>query len=122
MSLWDFHSEGYFFTWLNRRADGEFVEKRLDRVLITEFWVDFFPTAMVRNEIWDRSDYLLLLDYLVYNVYVSIYRSGLRLFRFEAKWLYEDNFKEVMREVWEMSESNLMYGIYMVIYWNVVSI
>lgn len=36
-----FRFEGYEYIWSIRRSDGEFVEKRLDRVLVTEFWLDF---------------------------------------------------------------------------------
>lgn len=51
LNLRDLRCEGYPFTWSNWRSDGDFVEKRLDRVLANEEWLDMYPHAGICNEI-----------------------------------------------------------------------
>lgn len=48
INFWNFIFEGYFFIWSNRQSDKEFMEKRLDKVLVTEFWLEIYFSVMSR--------------------------------------------------------------------------
>ena len=88
----------YKFTWSNRRNDN-FIEKRLDRALTNDDWLDLYPSFVVKNIIWDSSDHSLISC-------KEIIRDGSEVpwdekpFKFEAKWLHVGDFKEVMVNAW----------------------
>lgn len=42
LGLRDAGFEGLDYIWFNRRGDGAMVEKRFDRFLVTESWLDCF--------------------------------------------------------------------------------
>lgn len=65
---------------------------------------------MVRNEIWDGSDHIPLLVDLIRYSQIQVDRDDPRIFLFEAKRLHEENFKDVIHDVWEKAYSNVMYG------------
>lgn len=52
----DIPSSGAFFTWSKKRVD-RFLEKKLERVLGTDLWLDSFPTAIVDFVPPDFSDH-----------------------------------------------------------------
>lgn len=71
------------------------MEKRLDRVLATVTWLDTYPNATIRNEIWDVSDHLPMLIDLVRSSPPGSRVMGPRLFQFETKWPHEMNFEDI---------------------------
>ncbi|KMS97072.1 hypothetical protein BVRB_7g179330 [Beta vulgaris subsp. vulgaris] len=99
--LKDLGADGYPFTWSNRRADDAFVEERLDRALASESWMDLYSNAAVSNLIWDGSDHFPIVMNLGGHQTNAPTSTGQQRFRFEAKWLQEANFDNVMKEVWE---------------------
>jgi endonuclease/exonuclease/phosphatase family metal-dependent hydrolase len=43
----DHPAVGCYYTWTNRREDGVFVMKKLDRVLVNHQWLHLFPQCIV---------------------------------------------------------------------------
>lgn len=59
--LIDIHMEGYQFTWFRSRGLDSLIEERLDRVMATPAWRNFFPKARLSNEIASILDHSPIL-------------------------------------------------------------
>ncbi|KAL2933318.1 hypothetical protein RDABS01_016437 [Bienertia sinuspersici] len=81
LGLQDIRANGYLFIWSNRRAGDELIEERLDRALVTSGWRDNFPGADANQD--------------------STKSHVGRIFRFEVKWLHNENFEETLHGIWE---------------------
>jgi len=61
--LIDVHMEGYPFTWFKSLDTTHAVEEKLDRALVTNFWMHMFPNAKLENLVAPSSDHFpILLD------------------------------------------------------------
>lgn len=61
--LSNFNFSGHQFTWEKSRGKPEWIQAKLDRILVLDTWRDFFGGAQASSLVTSRSDHLpLLLD------------------------------------------------------------
>ncbi|KAK8580326.1 hypothetical protein V6N13_143438 [Hibiscus sabdariffa] len=97
-SLLEMHLLGGPFSWINQRSDEDAIMERLDRFLFNSAWSEMFNKATGFLEPAIGSDHCPL----VCNSYGSSKRRN-RDFRFESKWLLEDECKQVVNNAWKLS-------------------
>ncbi|KAL4319186.1 hypothetical protein GQ457_18G018140 [Hibiscus cannabinus] len=97
-SLLELHLLGGPFSWINQRSDEEAIMEKLDRFLFNLAWSEMFNKATGFLEPAIGSDHCPL----VCNFYGSSRRRK-RDFRFESKWLLEDECKQVVNNAWKLS-------------------
>jgi hypothetical protein len=91
--LFDLGFNGDPFTWKRGR-----IRERLDRVVVNNAWNTMHPEATVHHMEYARSDHRpIVLD--TYNQVFPCNQNS-SSFRFEAKWLHEKNFSEVVEQAW----------------------
>jgi hypothetical protein len=93
---------GDAFTWRNNNHDAnKYIRERLDRAVATQAWRDRFPGFKVINGDHCHSDHRPII---VDTHGIEKARRGPTIRsrpRFEAKWLEEEDYKEVVKETWE---------------------
>lgn len=93
--LLDLGFNGPKFTWSNGR-----VHERLDRCLIKGVWDSHIPDAKIWHLNQLKSDHRPVL--LKINSSTSMHQSSYSpLFRFQAAWLTDDSFSEVVKKAWD---------------------
>uniref|UniRef100_A0A803PKP8 Reverse transcriptase domain-containing protein n=1 Tax=Cannabis sativa TaxID=3483 RepID=A0A803PKP8_CANSA len=96
-ALQDLRLYGHPFTWEKGRSTPNWIEARLDRVLVSEEWLRIFHFARLFNYDVSPSDHTpLILDTNFRNR-----TQGNRRFRFENWWLSDPGCEEVVRSCWE---------------------
>ncbi|XP_010424030.1 PREDICTED: uncharacterized protein LOC104709061 [Camelina sativa] len=98
LSLIDLGFSGNQFTWKRRRTEGNFVAKRLDRVLCCPQLRLRWQDACVTHLPFLASDHTPLYVRLGPEVHREPRR---RPFRFEAAWLKHHSFKELLAASWD---------------------
>jgi endonuclease/exonuclease/phosphatase family metal-dependent hydrolase len=98
-NLFDLGHRGDKFTW--HRG---LIRERLDRALVNEAWKTKFEGAFLENLPYNRSDHRPLL--LCFEEMPMYEANGPSVLRFEARWLKEARFKEIVEEAWENSASS----------------
>lgn len=96
--LIDIGSFGNPFTWHNRRQNNSVVFARLNRAVANHRWLSLYPQATLINYLIFGSDHepiLLNLDNSG-----KIYNNINNRFKFEAKWLLNDAFFYIVKNVW----------------------
>lgn len=84
------------FTW--KRGN---IRERLDRALTNDSWNNKFVDAVLTNLEYNKADHRpILMCMSEGNVPESNISSVLR---FEARWLKEDRFREVVQEAWDLA-------------------
>ncbi|KAK4430795.1 hypothetical protein Salat_0841200, partial [Sesamum alatum] len=78
------------YTWYSRR-----LRQRLDRVLVSDCWVDVFPKMQVTHLELSKSDHRGLL---VEADYTEVRKAS--SFRFQHTWTTHPGFLEVVRRNW----------------------
>uniref|UniRef100_A0A803PUD0 Reverse transcriptase domain-containing protein n=1 Tax=Cannabis sativa TaxID=3483 RepID=A0A803PUD0_CANSA len=94
--LFDMDLFGYPFTWERGRGSSEWVEVRIDRALVSQTWLDLFPSGKLWNLEVTTSDHCPL------NLVLS-HSAGavkVRVFRFENSWLKEPLCFKIVEDVW----------------------
>jgi hypothetical protein len=99
-NLTDLGYVGDEFTW-HRGA----IRERLDRALSNDSWNIKFPNAVLENLPYCKSDHRPLL--LCLEEQVAHDNNSPSVLRFEAKWLKEAQFSEIVQQAWERSSNNL---------------
>jgi hypothetical protein len=97
--LLDLGYRGDKFTW--HRG---LIRERLDRALVNEAWKTKFEGAFWENLPYNRSDHRPLL--LCFEEMPIYEENGPSILRFEARWLKEARFKDIVKEAWENSASS----------------
>ena len=95
ISVDDHPAVGCYFTWTNRREDGVFVVKKLDRVLANHNWLDLFPQCIVQFLSPGISDHSLIL--------ITIGEKqnyGPKPFKFFNHWTEHKDFFPWIEEAW----------------------
>jgi hypothetical protein len=89
--------EGYSFIWFKSLSTTRAVEEKLDRVLVTNSWMQIFPNAKLENLVASSSDHFpILLD----KTPVARTHRVKRSFKFENAWRIEDGVNDVVRDSW----------------------
>lgn len=99
--LQDLGFSGDIFTWRNNSHHaGGYIRERLDRAVANEEWQQRFPHVQVHNGDPWHSDHRPLI--------ISLDNDGPKNlggqpggFKFEAAWLEEESWKEVIKDAWE---------------------
>lgn len=60
-NLMDMGSQGYLFTWSNRRFGPYYIEEKLDRFLCSKDWADYFYNSTTTTLVNWSSDHNLIL-------------------------------------------------------------
>lgn len=83
------------FTWRGNRH-GEWVEERLNRGLINQFWYESWPNTTVTHNTVLGSDHCPII------IQCNPRRlAGQKLFRFETFWAKEEECKRLVQTCWE---------------------
>ncbi|KAK9045463.1 hypothetical protein V6N11_059343 [Hibiscus sabdariffa] len=93
--------KGRTFTWSNHRSDEDAILEKLDRVLVSLEWSNAFPKALrILNAALasDHAPIFLLLK--------GVNKRYKKDFKFEAKWVLEEDCLENVKEGWPLGNSN----------------
>jgi hypothetical protein len=94
--LEDLGFSGDVFTW----RQGQ-IRQRLDRALANGQWMNMHPGAVLQHLGYIRSDHRPILLDTEFQAGIGRQKHGPR--RFEAKWLREEGFRQVVKDAWEAS-------------------
>jgi hypothetical protein len=95
-NLADFGYTGHKFT--SHRGK---IRERLDRALTNETWNSKFADAVLQNMEYSDSDHRPII--MSFDVEMREERNGPAVLHFEAKWLKEAHFRQVVEEAWEQA-------------------
>ncbi|KAL8475066.1 hypothetical protein ACS0TY_031475 [Phlomoides rotata] len=99
LGMRDLPSSGPKFTWLNKRTGRGRIMEKLDRFVANEDWRERFPAASVTNGGFYGSDHRAIKVQLLDRCSKTRESAPTR-FLFENKWLLEDGYNEMVRQVW----------------------
>lgn len=74
--------------------------EKLDRVLVTDAWLEIFGEAKARSLVTPKSDHMSLILWPLSTIQVRRCKK----FKFENLWLNETQCREVMVSCWENTE------------------
>ena len=88
----DLGFDGYQFTWARGRCSVNWVEEKLDRVLVSRSWHELFNHALASSLTISNSDHLpiMLIPKLMEK------RLWVRKFRFENIWLQDEQYRHII--------------------------
>ncbi|XP_019179715.1 PREDICTED: uncharacterized protein LOC109174928 [Ipomoea nil] len=91
--------DGYPYTWEKGKGTVNWIEERLDKVLVTDEWHNMVARARVTNLRIRKSDHSALF----LGIHESLGKSGAgkRGFRFEMAWLYDEGCRGVVEQSWQ---------------------
>lgn len=99
--LHDLCFEGDNFTWRNHNHMAEgYIRERLDRAMANDQWRSRFPMVRVINGDPRHSDHRLIIINTDNQRRGHTDRVGDGGFKFEAKWLMEENYNKIVGEAW----------------------
>ena len=101
--LYDLGFSGDPFTW--KRGC---IRARLDRVVANTAWITMHPESTVQHLDYSRSDHRPILLDTEHQDATSINNATSR--RFEARWLQEENFRDVVNQAWEKANVEASVG------------
>lgn len=87
---------GYSYTWFRSRGSVNAVEERLDRAMANPAWHSRFPNATLHCLVAPVSDHHPIILSTENSTRISKKRS----FKFENRWLWEKDFKDVVGKCW----------------------
>jgi ribonuclease HI len=91
-------TRGVEFTWANGRGGVRHTEKRLDRVVCNQAWMDLCTTTAVSTLTKHRSDHFpLLLDFALSNLAFA------SQFKFMRMWTLHPDCKNVIHDSWNIT-------------------
>ncbi|KAK8490935.1 hypothetical protein V6N11_024142 [Hibiscus sabdariffa] len=93
--LMDMPIQGASFTWSNQRVIDDAILERIDKIFHNIEWSSMLCNAVGVCDPAIESDHRPLICYLKDTNY-----KPNKEFKFEAKWLIEEDCKEVVKEVW----------------------
>ncbi|XP_042939536.1 uncharacterized protein LOC122274573 [Carya illinoinensis] len=95
--LRDLRFRGNRFTWSNWRGGSLCTNERLNRVVVNQSWLGFFPNAVVVHGVVAYSDHI--------PIWVSTAGEGVpsrvkRQFRIEEMWVGEKACENIIKSTW----------------------
>ncbi|KAK8599817.1 hypothetical protein V6N12_049689 [Hibiscus sabdariffa] len=93
--LMEIQSKGGEYTWSNQRSEEDEICEKLDRVLSSLEWGFLFPKAIAIIDIAIASDHAPIV--LLTN---GIMKKVKRDFKFESRWLLEEECSRMVEEEW----------------------
>ncbi|MBA0671620.1 hypothetical protein Goklo_025395 [Gossypium klotzschianum] len=102
--LYDVGFEGSWFTWERGNLPNTNIRERLDRGVANLGWISIFSRVKAQHLIHTFSDHCPILIGTTENE-ARVQNS---IFRFEAWWLIEDSFIDVVKGLWEKSSGELL--------------
>ncbi|KAK8571592.1 hypothetical protein V6N12_027672 [Hibiscus sabdariffa] len=93
--LMEIQSKGGEYTWSNQRSEEDEICEKLDRVLSSLEWGFLFPKAIAIIDIAIASDHAPIV--LLMN---GIMKKVKRDFKFESRWLLEEEYSRMVEEEW----------------------
>lgn len=94
--LSDFPFEGHQFTWERSRGKPEWVQEKLDRILVSDDWREKFGGARAQSLVSSRSDHLP-----IFLEVIKVQQHNFsRRFKFENLWLQEARCREIVISSW----------------------
>ncbi|KAK8600452.1 hypothetical protein V6N12_050306 [Hibiscus sabdariffa] len=87
--------KGGTFTWSNQRSEGEAILEKLDRILVSTNWISSFPKVTCVLDAAIASDHALIILLLK-----GMNKRCMKEFKFEAKWLLEDDCEAKVKDSW----------------------
>ncbi|XP_019151047.1 PREDICTED: uncharacterized protein LOC109147845 [Ipomoea nil] len=90
---------GYPYTWEKGKGTVNWIEERLDKVLVTDGWRNVVPHAKVTNLRTRKSDHSAIFCGI--NEEVRVNGARRRGFRFEMAWLYDEGCRGVVEQAWD---------------------
>ena len=95
------------FTWRNHSRDSaHYIRQRLDRAVATHDWCLHFPDYRVMHGDPRHSDHRPIIISITNEADREPSGAGPNGFRFEAKWLQEDNCDAIVHNAWINAERN----------------
>lgn len=95
---------GAWFTWEKGNLPGNNVHERLDRGVASAEWMSMFPNALVKHLPHSISIHCpLLIDTETYS-----HLPSQKSFRFEACWLLECTFENIVKDFWLKGDEPLL--------------
>ncbi|GER41012.1 DNAse I-like superfamily protein [Striga asiatica] len=91
----EIYTEGYPFTWGNNRADEDYIEEKLNRMIASLHWHSTHPETKVINVFRSASDHNLLV---LHSGTSENHRK--QAFCFDKRWLKLPGIKEEIRAAW----------------------
>ncbi|KAK8996703.1 hypothetical protein V6N11_020202 [Hibiscus sabdariffa] len=107
--LMEIPSSGGSFTWSNQRSNDEAILENLDRVLSSLEWNFVFPKAISIIDIAIASDHSPII--LMTN---GVDKKAKRDFKFESRWLMEEECPQMVKEEWENTDNGPSRGTFRV--------
>ncbi|XP_019191719.1 PREDICTED: uncharacterized protein LOC109186245 [Ipomoea nil] len=99
---------GYPYTWEKGKGTANWIEERLDKVLVTNEWRNIIPHVKVMNLRTRKSDHSAIF----FTVQEEVGRDGVRRrgFRFEMAWLYDEGCRGVVEQAWQEGRGQGLQG------------
>ncbi|KAK8556849.1 hypothetical protein V6N12_003240 [Hibiscus sabdariffa] len=107
--MMEISSKGGSFTWSNKRCDREAILEKLDRVVSSMEWNFLFLKAISFIDIAIASDHSPII--LLTN---GVVKKARKDFKFESRWLLEEECSRVIQEKWENRENGPSRGTFRV--------
>ena len=95
--LVDLRYSGEYFTWTNRRyGRADFTQRKLDRALVNQSWIDFFSDSFAHFQAPGISDH----SPIVVHIAKFPKRKG-RAFKFYNYWAKLDHYSDIVKNAWD---------------------
>lgn len=99
--LVDMGYKGQNYTWCNNRVGRERIKERLDRAIGNRAWISLFPRTEVTHKLNIDSYHCPI----VVNFEPKKNHKTKKPFRFENTWLEQSECQEIVKGVWDESQS-----------------
>ncbi|KAF5468367.1 hypothetical protein F2P56_012524 [Juglans regia] len=103
--LYDLSCKGDKFTWSNKHGDGTYTKERLDKAVANPLWTTMFKNCGVEGLVARSSNHRPILMW--FSEKKEKARNCVKLFRYEAKWEFEEDCGRVVQETWNFGGNHV---------------